>query len=48
MDLPNWIGIPSAILLIGVIVYGFWQGMKVTKKPDSPPTDHTGGGNLLR
>jgi hypothetical protein len=29
-------------------VYGFRQGSKVTTKPDSPPSDHTGGGNLLR
>ena len=48
MDLPNWIGIPGVILLIGVIWYGFRQGSKVTTKPDSPPSDHSGGGNLLR
>ena len=48
MNLPNWIGIPGVILLIGLIAYGFRQGSKVTTKPDSPPSDHTGGGNLLR
>ena len=47
MDIPNWIGIPGAILLIGLIVYGFRQGAKVTRKQDSPPPDHTGGGSLL-
>ncbi len=47
MDLPNWIGIPGVILLIGLIVYGFRQGSKVTRKADSPPDDHTGGGSLL-
>jgi TM2 domain-containing membrane protein YozV len=47
MDLPNWIGIPGAILLIGAIVYGFRQGMKVTTKQDSPPPERTGGGRLL-
>jgi hypothetical protein len=30
MMLPAWIGIPGAILLMGLIVYGFRQGMKVT------------------
>ncbi len=48
MALPNWVGIPSVILLLGFIAYGFRQGMKVTTKPDSPPSDHTEGGNFLR
>lgn len=29
MTLPAWIGIPGAIMLIALIVYGFRQGMKV-------------------
>jgi hypothetical protein len=47
MDLPNWIGIPGAILLIGLIAYGFRQGTKVTTKQDSPPPERTGGGLFL-
>ena len=41
MSLPNWIGIPGVLLLIGVIWYGFRQGSKVTTKPDNPPSDPT-------
>ena len=40
MDLPNWIGIPGVILLIGLIVYGFRQGSKVTNKPEGTPPEH--------
>jgi hypothetical protein len=29
MTLPAWIGIPGAILLLALVVYGFRQGMKV-------------------
>ena len=44
MNLPNWIGIPGAILLIGMIVYGFRQGSKVTTRQDSPPEPPPGAG----
>lgn len=47
MNLPNWIGLPGAIILIGLIAYGFLQGMKVTKKQDGAPPDRTDGGSLL-
>ena len=47
MNLPNWIGIPGVILLIGLIAYGMRQGAKVATKQDSPPPDRTDGGSLL-
>jgi hypothetical protein len=37
MSLPHWLGIPGVILLIGLIVYGFRQGGKVTTRQDSSP-----------
>jgi hypothetical protein len=40
MDLPNWIGIPGVILLLGLIVYGFRQGAKVTTKQEGDPPEH--------
>jgi len=43
MPLPNWVGIPGAILLIGVIVYGFRQGAKVTAKQEGDPPERSGG-----
>jgi len=39
MTLPAWIGIPGAVLLIAIIVYGLRQGMKVTTR--------RGGGSLF-
>jgi hypothetical protein len=39
MELPNWIGIPAVILLLGAIFYGFRQGMKVTRKQEGDPPD---------
>jgi hypothetical protein len=45
MTLPNWLGIPGAILLIGMIVYGFRQGTKVTTKQEGDPPER--GGSLL-
>jgi hypothetical protein len=45
MNLPNWVGIPGAILLIGLIAYGFRQGMKVTKKQEGDPPENTDGYN---
>ena len=44
MDLPAWIGIPGAILLIALIAYGFRQGMKVTSRQDEPPGPPPGAG----
>ena len=41
MELPDWIGIPGAILLIAFMVYGFLQGMKVTKKQEGDPPDRS-------
>ena len=41
MNLPNWIGIPGAILLIGLIVYGFIQGNKVTTRQEGDPPEHS-------
>jgi hypothetical protein len=37
MSLPHWLGIPGVILLIGLSVYGFRQGGKVTTRQDDPP-----------
>ncbi|BAM87240.1 hypothetical protein S58_12300 [Bradyrhizobium oligotrophicum S58] len=45
MPLPNWLGIPGAIVLISLIVYGFRQGMKVTKKQEGDPPENTDGYN---
>jgi hypothetical protein len=45
MNLPNWVGIPGAILLIGLIACGFRQGMKVTKKQEGDPPENTDGYN---
>ena len=47
MPLPSWIGIPGAIVLIGLIVYGFFQGMKVTKKQEGDPPERSDGGSFL-
>jgi len=45
MTLPNWLGIPGVILLIGLIVYGFRQGTKVTTGQDSTPEPPPGAGS---
>ncbi|WP_315775417.1 MULTISPECIES: hypothetical protein [unclassified Bradyrhizobium] len=39
MTLPHWLGIPGAILLIGLIVYGFRQGSKVTSQQEGNPPE---------
>ena len=39
MTLPAWIGIPGAILLIGLIVYGMRQGMRVTTRQEGDPPE---------
>ncbi len=39
--LPAWIGIPGAIVLIAFIVFGFRQGMKVTRRQEGDPPEHT-------
>ena len=44
MGLPHWIGIPGAILLIGLIVYGFRQGAKVTTRQEGDPPEHSNPG----
>jgi hypothetical protein len=44
MDLPNWIGIPGAILLLGLIVYGYRQGGKVTRRQEGNPPEHPSPG----
>ncbi len=41
MTLPAWIGIPGVILLLGIVVYGFRQGMKVTTRQEGNPPEHT-------
>jgi hypothetical protein len=46
MNLPNWIGIPGVILLLGLIVYGFRQGSKVTTKQEGDPQEHQPPGHL--
>ena len=46
MTLPNWLGIPGTILLLGMIAYGFLQGMKVTKKQEGDPPEHQPPGPL--
>ena len=48
MDLPNWIGIPGVILLIGVIVYGFRQGRQVTSKPTGTPPEEAANYTVSR
>ncbi|MGJ4993623.1 hypothetical protein ACQR0Z_04335 [Bradyrhizobium sp. HKCCYLS3077] len=45
MTLPNWLGIPGVLLLIGLIAYGFRQGMRVTTKPEGSPPENTDGFN---
>ncbi|MGJ4881188.1 MULTISPECIES: hypothetical protein [unclassified Bradyrhizobium] len=45
MTLPNWLGIPGALLLIGLIAYGFRQGMRVTTKQEGDPPENTNGYN---
>lgn len=42
--LPAWVGIPVAIVLLGLIVYGFRQGMKVTSRQQDPPPERIEGG----
>jgi hypothetical protein len=44
MNLPNWIGIPGVILLIGLIGYGFRQGAKVTTRQEGDPPEHSNPG----
>jgi len=39
VTLPAWIGIPGAVLLIAFIVYGFWQGTKVTTRQEGDPPE---------
>ena len=46
MDLPNWIGIPGTILLVALIVVGFYQGSKVTTKQEGDPPTHPPPGPL--
>ncbi len=41
MTLPAWIGSPGVILLLGIVVYGFRQGMKVTTRQEGNPPEHT-------
>jgi|tagenome__1003787_1003787.scaffolds.fasta_scaffold20142449_2 hypothetical protein len=43
--LPAWIGIPGSILLIAAILYGFRQGMKVTRDPEGAPPETFGSGD---
>jgi hypothetical protein len=49
MGLPHWVGIPGVIVLLGMIGFGFWRGMRVREPGDgggsgdhgfSPPSDH--------
>jgi hypothetical protein len=42
MTLSAWIGVPGAILLFALIVYGFRQGMKVTTRQEGDPPDRNG------
>ena len=46
MNLPAWIGIPGAILLLAFIFYGFRQGMKVTSKQAGNPPESLPPGPL--
>ena len=46
MDLPAWIGIPGAILLLAFIAYGFRQGMKVTSRQEGDPPEHSPPGSF--
>jgi hypothetical protein len=39
MTLPARIGIPGAVLLIALIVYGFRQGTKVTTRQEGDPPE---------
>jgi hypothetical protein len=39
MTLPAWIGVPGAVLLLAMIVYGFRQGMKVTTRQEGNPPE---------
>jgi hypothetical protein len=41
MDLPAWIGIPGAIMLLAFIAHGIRQGMKVTTRQEGNPPEHT-------
>ncbi|XUM24269.1 hypothetical protein ACRAVF_14305 [Bradyrhizobium oligotrophicum S58] len=45
MSLPNWLGIPGALLLIGLIALGFRQGMRVTTKQEGDLPENTNGYN---
>jgi hypothetical protein len=42
MTLPNWLGIPGAILLIGSIAYGVRQGGKITTRQEGDPPERDG------
>jgi hypothetical protein len=42
MTLPNWLGIPGAILLIGLIAYGFRQGDRITIRQEGDPPERDG------
>jgi hypothetical protein len=39
MSLPDWIGIPGAVLLIAFILYGVRQGAKVTTRQEGNPPE---------
>ena len=39
MTVPAWIGIPGAILLIALILYGIRQGTKVTTRQEGNPPE---------
>jgi hypothetical protein len=39
MALPDWVGIPAAISLLGLILYGFRQGAKVTSRQEGDPPE---------
>ena len=39
MTLPDWIGIPGAVLLIAFILYGFRQCTKVTTRQEGNPPE---------
>jgi hypothetical protein len=39
MALPDWVGIPAVILLLGLVLYGFRQGDKVTSRQEGDPPE---------
>ena len=46
MSLPHWLGIPGAILLLGLIAHGFRRGTKVTTRQEGDPPTHPPPGPL--